>query len=103
MNLLLPIETINREIDFKLVLASLLANQSHSIFIGQHDFLMQLLPKIENGLYIGKNIFHKRSDIEKGEIYKKLKSKKFDIVYLHEEGAVFKGNAENWKKVISSH
>ena len=53
MNLLLPIETINREIDFKLVLASLLANQSHSIFIGQHDFLMQLLPKIENGLYIG--------------------------------------------------
>lgn len=102
MNILLPIETINREIDFKLVLASLLADKSHSIFIGQHDFVKLLLPKLKNGLYIGKNIFHKRSDKENGEIYKELKSKIFDIIYLHEEGAVFKGNAENWKKVLSS-
>lgn len=102
MNILLPIETINREIDFKLVLASLLSDKSNCIYIGQHDFLMKLVPKLQNGLYIGKNIFHKRADIEHGERYTLLKSKNINVIYLHEEGAVFKGNDENWKKVLSS-
>src|SRR5690606_38639777 len=102
MNILLPIETINREIDFKLTLAALLATKGHKIYIGQHDFLVHLLQKLTNGLYIGKNIFHKRADIEKGAIYKNLKERGIDIVYLHEEGAVFKGREDNWKKVLSS-
>lgn len=80
----------------------MLSGEENSIFIGQHDFLMQLLSEMENGIYIGKNIFHKRSDVEKGEIYQKLKKKGFDIIYLHEEGAVFRGDAENWKKVLNS-
>ena len=39
MNILLPIETINRELDFKLVLAGYLAGKGHQIYLGQHDLL----------------------------------------------------------------
>ena len=58
MNILLPIETINREIDYKLVLAGYLSGQGHQIYIGQNDALMSLVPHMKNGgLYIGKSIF----------------------------------------------
>ncbi|MCP2043678.1 surface carbohydrate biosynthesis protein [Pontibacter sp. HSC-36F09] len=100
MNILLPIETINREIDFKIVLASILASNDHNIFIGQHDFLMSLLPKMKGGVYIGKNLFSRRSDLEKGKKYSELKKKGFDIIYLHEEGAVYAGDEQNWEQVL---
>lgn len=100
MNYLLPIETINRELDFKLILAAKLSNGKDRIWIGQHDFLNLITKELEGGVYIGKNIFHKRSSLEKGEIYNFLKSKNIDVVYLHEEGAVFFGNEENWKRKL---
>lgn len=103
MNILLPIETINREIDFKLVLASILSGRGFKIYIGQHDFLMSLLPELENGLYIGKNIFHRRPEVEKGERYYQLKKRGFDIVYLHEEGAVYYGKEDDWVNVLRRH
>ena len=103
MNILLPIETINREIDFKLILASILSGKGHSIYIGQHDFLMSLVPELENGLYIGKNIFHKRADVEDGERYYQLKKKGFDIIYIHEEGAVYYGKEDDWANVLKRH
>ena len=101
MNILLPIETINREIDFKLVLASYLSGKGHQIYIGQHDFLMSLVPKmkVEGGLYIGKNIFNLDASIEKGEKYYFLKKNNFNIIYLNEEGAIFlKGEQEMTKR-----
>lgn len=100
MNILLPIETINREIDFKIMLASILSGNDHKIFIGQHDFLMSLLPKMKGGIYIGKNVFSRRSDLEKGEKYSELKNQGFDIIYLHEEGAVYAGSERDWEHVI---
>ncbi|TBX66358.1 hypothetical protein EZL74_10945 [Flavobacterium silvisoli] len=103
MNILLPIETINREIDFKIVLAGFLSNQGHKVYIGQHEFLMKLVPKIPHGgLYIGKNIFNKRSDLEKGEKYHLLKKYNFDVIYLHEEGAVFPGKEADWIRILKS-
>lgn len=102
MNILLPIETINRELDFKIILAALLAKNKHKIFIGQHDFLMSLLPSLQGGIYIGKNIFTKRSDIEKGEKYKLLKKNNFDIIYIHEEGGVFPGREVDWRRSIAN-
>jgi surface carbohydrate biosynthesis protein len=101
LNILLPIETINRELDFRIVLASMLSGNNYKIYIGQHDFLMSLLPKMERGLYIGKNIFHRRSDTEKGERYYALKKHGFDIIFLHEEGAVFPGDEGLWEELIT--
>lgn len=100
MNILLPIETINRELDFKIILATLLAKNNHKIYIGQHDFLMSLLPTLQGGVYIGKNIFSKRAELEKGEKYKLLKENNFDIIYIHEEGAVFPGREQDWIRIM---
>lgn len=100
MNILLPIETINRELDFKIILATLLAKNKHKIYIGQHDFLMGLLPSLKGGIYIGKNVFTKRAELEKGEKYKLLKKNNFDIIYIHEEGAVFPGREKEWRRII---
>ena len=99
MNILLPIETINRELDFKLVLAGYLSGKGHQIYIGQHDFLMKLVPSLNaGGLYIGKNIFSETTDKEKGEKYYFLKKNNFDIIYLHEEGAIFLKGEINMSK-----
>ena len=93
MNILLPIETINREIDYKLVLAGYLSGQGHQIYIGQNDALMSLVPHMKNGgLYIGKSIFFLNAKQETGKRFHLLKKHNFDIVYLHEEGGVFEGD-----------
>jgi surface carbohydrate biosynthesis protein len=102
MNYLLPIETINRELDFKLILAAKLANRKNIIWIGQHDYLNEIASKIQGGIYIGKNVFTKKSSDENGEKYYYLKKRGFSIIYLHEEGAVFVGKSEDWKKVLQS-
>lgn len=99
MNLLFPIETINRELDYRLLLAAALAGKGHHIYIGQHDYLEKLVPHIKGGgLYLGKNIFHKSSDQEDFRHYKILKEHGFDVLYMHEEGAVFEGDENDWKK-----
>jgi surface carbohydrate biosynthesis protein len=102
MNILLPVETINREIDFKIILGAKLSGQGNNIYIGQHDFLMTLLSSMEGGLYIGKNIFHKKSSEENGSRYYQLKKRGFDIIYLHEEGGVFAGDQNQWKSMLES-
>jgi len=99
MNLLFPIETINRELDYRLLLASALAGEGHTIYIGQHDYLNKIVPHLkEGGLYLGKNIFHKASDQEDFKHYHLIKNNGFDVIYMHEEGAVFEGDEEDWKK-----
>lgn len=102
MNILFPIETINRELDFKLTLAHQMGDEGHKIFIGQHDFLLQLLPKLNGGIYFGKNTFNYSADKENGELMKKFRNKDFDFVYLHEEGAVYKGRQKQWEQVLKS-
>ena len=104
MNILLPIETINREIDYKLVLAGYLSGQGHQIYIGQNDALMSLVPHMKNGgLYIGKSIFFLNARQEKGKRFHLLKKHNFGVVYLHEEGGVFEGDEENHIEVLEDH
>lgn len=99
MNLLFPIETINRELDYRLLLASALAGEGHTIYVGQHDYLNKIVPHLkEGGLYLGKNIFHKAADQEDFKHYYLIKNNGFDVIYMHEEGAVFEGDLEDWKK-----
>ena len=101
MNILLPIETINREIDYKLIIAGYLSGKGHQIYIGQHDFLMSLIPHLsEGGLYIGKTVFTKNST-DDGKKYYFLKKNNFNIIYLHEEGAVFNGK-KNLNKILKN-
>lgn len=102
MNILFPIETINRELDFKLALAHQLKFEGHTIYFGQHDFLLQVLSHLKGGIYFGKNIFHQTSEKEDGKFVNMFRKQGFDFVYLHEEGAVYKGREKQWEEILKS-
>ncbi len=57
INLLFPVETINRELDFRLFLACLSARPDRRIWIGQSRVIYSLAHAIEGGIYVGKNLW----------------------------------------------
>jgi len=106
INIVLPIETICRELDYKLVLAALLANNENTtIMIGHYDIIDKIIAKTYNGLYIGKSIFKQLflgfNDTANTKHYHQLKKQEYDLVYLDEEGGVYAGDANNWKKLLN--
>lgn len=96
---LLPVETINRELDFRLFLANKFANAHNRIYIGQHDLIFRMAAHIKRGLWIGKNIFALFPQTEMTR-YNTLKENDFSIVHLDEEGAVYPGDAEGWSRFL---
>jgi surface carbohydrate biosynthesis protein len=102
MNILLPIETIARELDYKIFLAIMILENGEKAYIGQHDILHSLSERMSVGIYVGKNIFLRRADEESGQRYYNLKKNKINVIYLHEEGAVFTGGPDSWERVIAS-
>jgi surface carbohydrate biosynthesis protein len=102
VNVLFPLEVLNRELDSKLILACISATAANRIFIGQHDVLFDVVTKtgMTGGVYVGKNIFRDLFPIETGARYRELKQQGFALVHLHEEGAVFEGDEERWRKTL---
>jgi surface carbohydrate biosynthesis protein len=85
-NIFFPIETIDRELDAKLILASCLSNDVGYITFAQHDLVVKLIGLSSNGVYFGKNIMNPN----KYKMYKSAKEKGFTIAHLDEEG-VYQG------------
>ena len=83
-NIFFPIETIDRELDAKLVLASLLSDQVGYIIVAQHDLVIKLINLSLNGIYFGKNIMNP----DKIQMYRSAKERGFIIAHLDEEGGV---------------
>ncbi|MAS10506.1 MAG: hypothetical protein CMN26_10660 [Salinisphaera sp.] len=100
MHYFFPVETISRELDFRILLAAMIVESGDEIYVGQHDLIHSLAARCRGGIYVGKNIFKKRSSAEKGERYYALKDNDIDVVYLHEEGAVFAGSPTDWKETL---
>lgn len=95
-NVLFPVETINRELDDRLLLAVLFARPDRRIFIGQHDLLFALTNELPGGIWVGKNVFwlFPMTDMSR---YRALKSRGYTLVHLDEEGAVYTGPPDDWK------
>lgn len=92
-NILLPIETIVRELDFRLILAGYLANKHRRIFIGRSPTTYRLAHQMRGGVYVGKHIFHGKP----GEpVYRDAKKNDFVVLHHSEEGAVFTGREDAW-------
>lgn len=73
-NVWFEIETINRELDFRLFLASLCVNPETRIYIGQQEVIFSAIRTSKNGLYVGKNI-RPAAGLDKGvDRYQILKS-----------------------------
>tara|TARA_B110000014_G_scaffold48971_1_gene32434 strand:+ start:5352 stop:6719 length:1368 start_codon:yes stop_codon:yes gene_type:complete len=95
----LPVETEVREIDAKLVMASKIADENTTCFLGQHNVLNQIAPLFKGGVYMGKNIFLENMN-STNEIYELYKKNNFSILWNHEEGAIYGGSKEKWNNEL---
>ncbi len=87
INIYFPIETINRELDYKLVISSMLDLNGNSIVFAQHDLIDKYISFSKNGIYFGKNIMNPL----KKKLYDIAKQNNFSIAHLDEEGGVYQG------------
>jgi surface carbohydrate biosynthesis protein len=96
INFLFPIEVINREIDFRLWLAVLVAKPTNRIFIGYHDVIYRLGEQMRGGVYVGKNLFLTSFPTDLSR-YQRLKRNGFSLVHLDEEGATAGESEDLWR------
>jgi len=98
---LIPVETLSRELDYKLVLAHRLANHDTVCIVGQHNYLNKIFKFFNGGVYFGKNVFPDMVPSTQ-EHFLKLKENDFSLLYHHEEGGVFFGNELDWVNKLKS-
>ena len=99
--LFIPIETISRELDAKLILASQLVDSDIICFVGQHDVIDRINNFYKNGIYLGKNIFKTHFPANM-DIYNQYKKNGHSILWLHEEGGIYPGDENDWKKTLDA-
>ena len=102
VNVLFEIETINRELDFRLYLASLAVNSRTRIYVGKCDLMAEVVSDTSNSLYVGKNIRPTNedwSDRRHGR-YKTLMERGHKLLWLDEEGGVFWGERHEWEQML---
>ncbi|TXD42835.1 hypothetical protein FRC96_02840 [Lujinxingia vulgaris] len=99
--ILFPVETINRELDFRLAMAVQAARAHNRIYIGQHETLMRLCRLLDHGVYFGKNAIRPHFPDRLND-YNLLKSRGFRFIHLDTEGAVYPGTEDRWREVLHS-
>lgn len=101
-NVLFPIETINRELDFRLVLAVMLARRDRRIYLGQHDVVFTAAKYMQQGVVVGKNIFPQEFPWENLQRYRAVKERGIRVFWLDEEGGVFPGAEPDWERALKA-
>ena len=82
--ILIPIETISRELDYKVYLAMLLSTKGFQVLFGKKQSIYRLFDKYSDYIYLDKGYHQDVSDV----IYNKIKANNGIILNLDEEGAV---------------
>lgn len=100
MNILFPVETLSREFDYKLILAHRVIQKfpEAQAFIGSVSAIHNHVKDFKHGVYFGKTIFPSTNQKINISWFNKFKNNGFDFVYLHEEGAVWFGDEDEWSK-----
>lgn len=100
-NILFPIETINREVDFRLILAVMCLKPGRRVYIGEMNRINRLIPQLKGGVYVGKHIFYRPPQApDVLRFYDALKRNAFSLVYLQEEGAIYPGREPEWERSL---
>ena len=94
---LFPIETVVRELDFRLLLGAYCARPDTQIIIGKQSLLYDLVGRLQGGVFVGKNLAIWKSDSK----YRRYKARGFRTIQLHEEGAIYEGSREDWAKCVN--
>ncbi|MBX2976362.1 MAG: hypothetical protein KF721_09525 [Ignavibacteriaceae bacterium] len=84
MIILIPIETSNRELLYKVYLSHLLAQKGFKCYLGNKSNIAHLILKFDSYIYLDKGYHKGVSD----KIYEIIKSKNGKIINLDEEGGV---------------
>jgi hypothetical protein len=100
INLLFPVETISRELDFRLLLGCLCARADRRIWIGQPRVIYSIANCIHGGIYLGKNLWGQPPNVTWHRYYN-LKKQGFKFIQLDEEGAVYYGERSGWTAELS--
>ena len=91
INLLFPVEVIDREFDYRLRLAGECSEPGNRIVIAQHDVMHEFLSSLRGGVYLGKNVFTTLFPTDLGR-YRALRERGIVLVHLDEEGLVEDGS-----------
>lgn len=95
INVIFPVETISRELDYRLALAIRLAQPKHRIFIGATLHTYRLMERMNAGVFFGKHVFFPWKSPAGPLAYHMAKSRGFSVIHFSEEGAVFMGDDES--------
>jgi surface carbohydrate biosynthesis protein len=97
VNVVFPVETLVRELDFRLALAVKYLERHHRMFLGGSFATFRLLSNLNGGLYVGKNILLPWKNPYGPLAYDLAKARGFSVVHLSEEGAVFMGGDDYFR------
>jgi len=102
-NILFPIESYYREIDYKLILAAMAVDEESDIYLGQHDIIFKTSQFMKGGIYLGKNSMRRTQEGNwTSERHIELKENDFTVIHLDEEGAVFYGLEKEWVNKLTN-
>ncbi len=98
-HILFPVETINRELDYRLALAVMAARPDNRIYIGMHDALMRLARRVRGGVYLGKDVIRPHFP-DALDDYHLLKEQDFVLIHFDTEGAIYPGSERRWRQIL---
>jgi len=90
--LLFPVETIVRELDYRLILAVLCASPDWQIIFGHHVHLVRVARNIKNAVVFLKDTW--------GNLYDIYKKNNIRVIHLDEEGGIYEGDKRNWENIL---
>ena len=100
-SLLMPTETINRDLDFQVLLAARLARPGLKVFLGRRDAIQRVAAETSGGLFIGKAFDPFFPDVDT-TFYERMKARDIVVLHLDDEGAVFSGGEREWIATLNA-
>jgi surface carbohydrate biosynthesis protein len=91
--LIFPVETVVRELDFRLILAVLCARPNCQILIGDHEHLFPISLRLKSAVLVVKNVTGGKHPWK----YRRYKELGHRIIHLDEEGAIYYGGKDAWR------
>ncbi len=97
---LLPTETINRELDSHLLLGAHLVQRGAHVFIGHQDAIHTAARYLRGGVLVGKSFEPTFPNVDLSW-YEHVRARDVLCVHLDDEGAIFPGTEADWRTTLA--